>query len=801
LVGRGVVVAALIAAGGFLIPASPAIAAVLIAAGLGIFLVDLFGVAHVTPCLPNIFGGSNCPFGLYIDPSGNVVDTSGNPIGGATATLLSHGLNGFATVDPASGAINPANNPETTASDGSFDWEALAGTYEVQASAPNCHAPGNPSQPNVTTSPFVIPPPAVGLLIALECPGSTPPIPTVTGVFANLGSSAGGNRLEIMGTGLADASSVHFGSASATGVTPISTFAVAATVPPGTSTVDVTVTTPGGTSAISSVDHYTYVTLPTSPAAPSISSVTPGDGPVWGGTNVAIKGSNLDGVWSVSFGGVPALQVTDVSTGEVDAIAPASLTSGPVDVTVTQSNGTSSITGSDRFKYTLGGSVSTCTTTGADPVDTGAITSQQYHLSGSDGANWQEIDPAQLRLTCLPSAGQSVLVTANADLWTANAGYNQDIAIFVSDNGGGDQLLAWKESGGFAGTFSPNAAYVQQLFNMTSGHTYVFKLKWKTNKPATGATIYAGAGSGPYSPTSLVAETFPTGVVPNVAVSTTQHTLSNSDGSTWQSIDATNLKTTLSPSANSTAVLGANADLFTANAGYNQDIGIFVSDNGGADALVAWKESGGFAGTFSPNAAFVKATYPMTGGHSYVFKLKWKTNKPASGATIFTGAGPIGSNFSPTSLFAATIPAGANPYTAVSTIQYSLSNSDGTNWQLIDPALNVTVAPGSTTNSILGANADLWTANAGYNQDIGIFVSDNGGADVLLAWKESGGFAGTFSPNAAFAQATFQMTAGHTYVFKLKWKTNKPASGATIYAAAGGGAPFSPTRLTVELTS
>jgi hypothetical protein len=98
------------------------------------------------------------------------------------------------------------------------------------------------------------------------------------------------------------------------------------------------------------------------------------------------------------------------------------------------------------------------------------------------------------------------------------------------------------------------------------------------------------------------------------------------------------------------------------------------------------------------------------------------------------------------------------------------------------------------------ANADLLTGTSGYNQDIGIFVSDNGGVDTLLAWKESGGFAGTFSPNAAFVQTSYPMTAGHTYVFKLKWKTNKNASGATIYAAAGGPPEFSPTRLTVELT-
>jgi hypothetical protein len=46
------------------------------------------------------------------------------------------------------------------------------------------------------------------------------------------------------------------------------------------------------------------------------------------------------------------------------------------------------------------------------------------------------------------------------------------------------------------------------------------------------------------------------------------------------------------------------------------------------------------------------------------------------------------------------------------------------------------------------------------------------------------------------------MTSGHTYVFKLKWKTNRNATGTAIYAGAGPiGGHFSPTRLTVELTS
>jgi hypothetical protein len=405
------------------------------------------------------------------------------------------------------------------------------------------------------------------------------------------------------------------------------------------------------------------------------------------------------------------------------------------------------------------------------------------------------------------------LLTANSDLWTANAGFNQDIGIFVSDNGGADALVAWKESGGFAGTFSPNAALVQYLYPEVGGHTYVFKLKWKANHSGT-STIAAGAGGrAPFSPTSLTSEVLP--AVPSFAFSTSQYTLANSDGTTWTDIDAANLATTLNPGANSTAVLGANADLWTTTAGFNQDIGIFVSDNGGTDTLVAWKESGGFAGTFSPNAAFVKATFGLTGGHSYLFKLKWKTNHSGTSTIAAAAGGPA--PFSPTSLFAQTIATGPNPFTAVSTSQYTLTNSDGVIWTLLDPATNVTVTPTSNIQRVnLTANIDLWADNAQeFNQDIGIFVSDNGGTDQLVAWKESGGVAGSFSPNAAAVQATYPGTStgtcvagsapgcfisGHSYVFKLKWKTNRNSGGHTIYAAAGNGAPFSPTRLVAEIT-
>ena len=186
----------------------------------------------------------------------------------------------------------------------------------------------------------------------------------------------------------------------------------------------------------------------------------------------------------------------------------------------------------------------------------------------------------------------------------------------------------------------------------------------------------------------------------------------------------------------------------------------------------------------------------------YTATLVWKTNKQApSSVSIFAGAGPLPTttSFSPTSLTAVELPAGLNPFETVDTNQLHNANSNGVSW--VPMGVSVTVTPATSTLALVSGNADLWTANAGYNQDFAIFVTDNGGLPQLVSWKESGGFGGAFSPNAAFAEGVFLMIAGHTYVYSLSWKTNHNAccGGATIFAGAGpiGGA-FSPSRLLVD---
>ncbi len=450
------------------------------------------------------------------------------------------------------------------------------------------------------------------------------------------------------------------------------------------------------------------------------------------------------------------------------------------------------------------------------------VSTNQFGLANSDGATWQPMDPTYLSTSLTPAADSLAIINANVDLWTASAGYNQDIGIAVSGGTGSGttyptaagQPEAWKESGGYAGTYSPNAASVHTVLPLKGSSTYTFKLVWKTNKLASGASIFAGGGpiGAAYSPTRMTVQMVPASGTPlanpyvKTSVSTNQFWLSGSNGSTW-----TDLGPGADPTISYTAAddgvvfVSGNADLWTSVAGFNQDLGITVQGGaypttGGQPEL--WKESGGYAGTYSPNAAAVNGMLAVSKGVTYTLKLQWKANK-SGGATIYAGAGPIGSAYSPTRLSLWVVPTGGARMDAVSNAQYWLTNNDGMTWSDMDATnLKLLVTPANNCVATISANADLWTANAGFNQDIGIQVSSTLGTYTAdrVGWKESGGFAGTFSPNAASVQTLFPISSGITYAVKLVWKANRTASGATIYAGAGPiGTKYSPTRLTVQL--
>ncbi len=173
--------------------------------------------------------------------------------------------------------------------------------------------------------------------------------PTVQSVTPGTGPTLGGTSVTISGQGFACPCSVTFGGVSAS-VTSDSTSELTAIAPgpenPGT--VPVVVTTSNGTTPADPEATFTYATR-----NPVVIFVSPSSGTL--GTQVTITGSDFKktpkGSTSVFFGSTPATNVKVVSGKTITASAPAG--TGTVDVTVSDLDGTSSISEpGDEFTYT-----------------------------------------------------------------------------------------------------------------------------------------------------------------------------------------------------------------------------------------------------------------------------------------------------------------------------------------------------------------------------------------------------------------------------------------------------------------
>jgi IPT/TIG domain-containing protein len=148
--------------------------------------------------------------------------------------------------------------------------------------------------------------------------------PTLTSATPNQGPSAGGTSVVLAGTNLTSATAVMFGGTPATGYTVNSATQITAVTPGGLGAVQVTVTTPGGTTG---PVYFFYVSTPT------VSAVSPTQGPSTGGTSVVLTGADFTGATAVTFGGTPATGYTVNSPTQITAVAPAGTGSVPVTVT------------------------------------------------------------------------------------------------------------------------------------------------------------------------------------------------------------------------------------------------------------------------------------------------------------------------------------------------------------------------------------------------------------------------------------------------------------------------------------
>ncbi len=203
-----------------------------------------------------------------------------------------------------------------------------------------------------------------------------PQPPTVSGVSPSIGAAGGGTSVTITGTRFVGVTGVSFGGNPATSYTVTDSGHITATAPAGTGTVDVTVTTAGGTSATSNADQYTYAPPPT------VTGVSPSQGPASGGTSVTITGTGFTGASAVSFGSTAATSYSVTDSSHIAATAPAG--TGTVDVTVTTVGGTSSTSSADQYTF-----VPAPTVSGVSPSSgpTGGTNSVTITGTGFTGAS------------------------------------------------------------------------------------------------------------------------------------------------------------------------------------------------------------------------------------------------------------------------------------------------------------------------------------------------------------------------------------------------------------------------------
>lgn len=172
------------------------------------------------------------------------------------------------------------------------------------------------------------------------------PVPRLISLSGTIGPASGGTSVTISGTGFTGATAVAFGgTAAASFVVNGDTSITVVTPVTGAGTVDVTVTTAGGTNALSPNDRFTFV------ATPTVSSVSPNRGTIWGSTSVTITGTHFTAVNSVQFGGT-GTSFTINSDTSITALSPVGETpADTVDVTVSSIGGTSATSSADQFTY------------------------------------------------------------------------------------------------------------------------------------------------------------------------------------------------------------------------------------------------------------------------------------------------------------------------------------------------------------------------------------------------------------------------------------------------------------------
>lgn len=179
------------------------------------------------------------------------------------------------------------------------------------------------------------------------------PLPTIklTSISPSQGYTTGNETVTLVGELFKNTSKVYFGDIEATGVVYYNPTKLTVKAPPSSQigTVDVKITNTDGTESVLP-QSYKYVTPPP-PPAPTVSSISPTNGPIVGGTTVYIDGKSFVSGAKVVWGDNQELQTTFVSSTRLVVQTPAWTVPGSVSLIVVNPDDQQSELHENAFTY------------------------------------------------------------------------------------------------------------------------------------------------------------------------------------------------------------------------------------------------------------------------------------------------------------------------------------------------------------------------------------------------------------------------------------------------------------------
>jgi Concanavalin A-like lectin/glucanases superfamily/Chitobiase/beta-hexosaminidase C-terminal domain/IPT/TIG domain/Fibronectin type III domain len=280
--------------------------------------------------------------------------------------------------------------------------------------------------------------------------------PSVTSVSPNSGSTGGGTNVTVTGTNFAAGATVTFGagrqggdgSANATNVVVVSPTQITCTTPAGNAgAVNVGVTVNGETGTLT--NGFTYVAVPT------VTSVSPANGPAAGGTAVTIAGTNFASGATVMFGSAAATNVVVVSSTSITATTPAG-SAGAVTVTVTVGGQSGSL--SSGFTYVVAPTV-----TGVSPSSGSTAGGTAVTITGTNFASGATVTFGSAPATNV------VVVNSTSITATTPAGSTGAVTVTVTNPG----ALSGSLTSGYTYAVVPTVTGVSPSNGPTGGGTAV----------------------------------------------------------------------------------------------------------------------------------------------------------------------------------------------------------------------------------------------------------------------------------------------------------------------------------------